>query len=60
MRQVCSRQHDNSITKKKMISTEETPNGVYFECGKPAIGQETALVSAADSMLPEVDKQDTG
>lgn len=34
--------------------------GVCFKCGKQATGQETALASAADSMLSKLDQQDAG
>lgn len=54
MRQVCSWQHPNSTSKK--MNVKEPPYGVSFIYGK----LETALASAADSKLSELDKRDAG
>ncbi|KAL6082580.1 hypothetical protein STEG23_001611, partial [Scotinomys teguina] len=45
---------------ERMTGTEETPHGVYFQCGKTShLGKKTILVLTADSMLYKLDKQNT-
>lgn len=55
MRHVCSWKHKSAL--EEMMDSEEPPYGVYLG-QKLATGQERALTSTADNMLPKMDNQE--